>query len=304
MGATPPQNIVQTEMHCNPLVSVVMIFLNEEKFIQEAIESVFAQTYNNWELLLVDDGSTDKSTAIAHKFSQQYPEKVRYLEHDHRQNQGMSASRNLGISNAKGDYIAFLDADDVWVSDKLKQQVAIMESYPDAALVCGRTQWWYSWTDNPEDSQEDFLQEFDLELDRLVPPPQVLLMFLQNEWASLGDILVRRKSVEDIGGYEEDFRGIYEDQVFHAKLCLKYPVYVSNRCWYRYRQHPGSCTFKSNKEGHYLSARQTFLNWLKEYLVRQDLGHTEVTRFVRKDLWRCRLPVLSRISKVVHGMVK
>jgi glycosyltransferase involved in cell wall biosynthesis len=70
------------------LVSVVLIFLNEERFIQEAIDSVFAQTYENWELLLVDDGSTDESTRIAQSCSARYPQKVRYLEHKAHQNRG------------------------------------------------------------------------------------------------------------------------------------------------------------------------------------------------------------------------
>src|SRR5829696_811917 len=102
-------------MNSKPLVSSVMIFFNAERFIREAIESVFAQTYDNWELLLVDDGSTDDSTQIALHYAEQYPERVRYLEHPGHQNRGMSASRNLGVSQAKGEYIALLDADDVWL---------------------------------------------------------------------------------------------------------------------------------------------------------------------------------------------
>ena len=85
-----------------PLVSIIIIFLNSENFIQDAIESVFAQTYDNWELLLVDDGSTDDSTDIALQCAKKHAEKVRYLEHDDHQNRGMSASRNLGICEAKG----------------------------------------------------------------------------------------------------------------------------------------------------------------------------------------------------------
>ena len=96
------------------LVSCIIIFFNAEKFLGEAIESVFAQTYKNWELLLVDDGSTDDSTTIALNYAEQYPEKVCYLEHEGHQNRGMSATRNLGIRLATGEYIAFLDADDIW----------------------------------------------------------------------------------------------------------------------------------------------------------------------------------------------
>src|SRR5919199_4729628 len=102
-------------MSSKPSISVIIIFLNEEKFIQEAIESVFAQTYDRWELLLVDDGSTDDSTRIALQYAAQFPDKVRYLEHPDHLNRGASASRNLGISHANGDILAFLDSDDVWL---------------------------------------------------------------------------------------------------------------------------------------------------------------------------------------------
>src|SRR5205809_3316024 len=77
-----------------PLVSGTIIFLNAERFIDEAIQSVLAQTYENWELLLVDDGSTDGSTAIARSYAERYPAKIRYLEHPGHKNHGMSASRN------------------------------------------------------------------------------------------------------------------------------------------------------------------------------------------------------------------
>ena len=146
-------------MSNKPLVSVITGFLNGEKFIQEAIESVITQTYDNWELLLVDDGSTDASTAIALRYAEKYPGKVCYLEHDGHQNRGVCASRNLGIRNAKGEYIALLDADDVWLPPKLQRQVAIMESQPEAAMIYGSPQYWHSWTENSEGRQSDFMPE-------------------------------------------------------------------------------------------------------------------------------------------------
>src|SRR5678815_5107839 len=102
-------------MKSDPLVSVIVIFLDEEQFIREAIESVFTQTYHHWELILVDDGSMDSSTSIARSYAREHPERVRYIEHRAHQNRGMSTSRNLGISNANGEYIAFLDGDDIWL---------------------------------------------------------------------------------------------------------------------------------------------------------------------------------------------
>src|SRR3712207_2186216 len=84
------------------LVSVIIIFLNAQGFIREAIESVFAQTYGSWQLLLVDDGSTDASTYIALHYAARYPDKVYYLEHPGHQNKGMSASRNLVLRHVQG----------------------------------------------------------------------------------------------------------------------------------------------------------------------------------------------------------
>src|SRR5579884_627502 len=98
-------------MSHHPRVSAVIIFWNAERFLAEAVESVFAQTFDDWELLLVDDGSTDGSTAMAQEYANRNPDRAHYLEHEHHANRGRSASRNLGIRHAAGDYVAFLDAD-------------------------------------------------------------------------------------------------------------------------------------------------------------------------------------------------
>ena len=287
-------------MSSNPLVSVIMIFLNGENFIEEAIESAITQTYPDWELLLVDDGSTDKSTQIAQHYAEQFPEKIRYLEHDGHQNRGMSASRNLGIYHAKGDYLGFLDCDDLWMPQKLEQQVAILEAHPEVALVGGRTKWWYSWMGNPEDQDRDFLQKFNLPLNSVISPPDLLIQFLKDEWASLCDILVRRHLVEKVGGYEESFRGMYEDQAFHAKLCFQFPAYLSSDCWYLYRQHPQACCSVSHTAGQTNVARRTFLLWLKNYLSEHSAQGTPIWKILQQELWYGGSPSLSHLLKKVH----
>jgi glycosyltransferase involved in cell wall biosynthesis len=272
-------------MKNKPLVSGIIIFLNANKFIQEAIESVFAQTYNNWELFLVDDGSTDGSTQIALRYAEQHPEKVHYLEHRGHQNRGMSASRNLGISHAKGEYIAFLDADDVWLPHKLEQQVAILDSHPDAAMLYGRTQYWHSWTGNPKDAKRDFVLDLGVQADTLFEPPTLLSLLYPLGNAptpSSSNFLLRREIVERIGKFEEPFKGIYEDQAFMVKVYLKEPVFVASECWDRYRQHLGSCSALIQRAEH-RSVRLYFLNWLAEYLYKQDLKDPEVWKLLRQN---------------------
>jgi glycosyltransferase involved in cell wall biosynthesis len=104
-------------------------------FIQDAIESVLCQTYSNWELIFVDDGSSDASTKIALRYVQLYPDQMRYFEYEEHQNGGMSASRNLGIWRSQGEYVAFLDADDVYLSQKLEEETALLAAQPAASIV-------------------------------------------------------------------------------------------------------------------------------------------------------------------------
>jgi glycosyltransferase involved in cell wall biosynthesis len=290
-------------MDSNPLVTVIMIFFNGEKFIEEAIESVLAQTYENWELLLVDDGSSDRSTEIALRYAQQYPQKVRYLEHEAHQNRGTGASRNLGITNAKGKYINFLDADDVSLSNTLKEQVEIMESQAEAVLVCGNTQWWYGWTGNLEDIQRDYVREIGAKPNTLLKPPTLLTLFLRRE-ATIPcncSVLLRREVVERIGGFDEEFQGEYEDQAFYAKCCLEAPVFVVSRCWGKYRQHPKSTCAVAKKTGQHYATRLMFLTWLEEYLSRQEVKNIEVWQALQGRLWSYRHPILHRLSgRVEH----
>jgi glycosyltransferase involved in cell wall biosynthesis len=280
-----------------PLVSVVIIFWNTERFIQEAIESVLAQTYSAWELLLVDDGSSDGSTAIARRYAGRYPERVRYLEHTDHANLGMSASRNLGIREAQGPYIAFLDADDVWFSSTLEEQVAILERHPEAAMLYGPIQWWYSWTGKPEDRERDYVERLGVPADAVIQPPALLPLFLRDKAAVPSGVLARREIVERVGGFEDAFRGEYEDQVFCAKICVNAPVFASGRNWYRYRQHPESCVLRGQRTGETHAARLRFLNWLATYLSGQSVRGRGVWRALELELWRFRHPRAFRLLR-------
>jgi glycosyltransferase involved in cell wall biosynthesis len=286
-----------------PLVSIITIFLNAQTYIQEAIDSAIAQTYDHWELLLIDDGSGDRSTEIALHYAQKHPTKIRYLEHSDHQNLGMSAARNLGICNATGKYLSFLDADDLWLPNKLEQQVSILESQPETAFLCSPAQWWYSWSGS-ENHQPDFVQQLGVPPDTIVQAPTLLLRFLQNEWASLCDLLVRREVVEQIGGYETSFKGMYEDQAFHAKLCLQSQSFVTQQCWYWYRQHPSACTALTHQAKQWRTARYTFLNWLEGYLIEQGFQNTEIWEVLQQEIWPFRHPILFRVSYRVRSLMK
>jgi glycosyltransferase involved in cell wall biosynthesis len=275
-----------------PRVSAVIIFLNAGAFLREAIDSVFAQTYRQWELLLVDDGSTDASGAIAQEYATCHPGSVRYLTHPERANRGMSASRNLGVRHAAGEYVAFLDADDVWLPSTLDDQVAILDAHPEAALVYGALQYWFSWTGDPADRDRDYVENLGVPPDTIVKPPRLLPLFLQDRAAVPSGLLVRRAVVAAVGGFEESFRGEYEDQVFCAKVCAISPVFASRKTWYRYRQHAASCVARGLGSGQTNEARVVFLRWLGAYLSERGIDDVSVWWALHEEFWRLKHPML------------
>ena len=114
----------------NELVSIIMPSYNTAKFISKTIESVLEQTYKNWELLIVDDCSTDNTDEIVSKYDD---DRIIYLKN--KKNSGAAVSRNKALKNAKGKWIAFLDSDDLWDADKLNVQIKFMKEN-DAHFTC------------------------------------------------------------------------------------------------------------------------------------------------------------------------
>jgi glycosyltransferase involved in cell wall biosynthesis len=283
-----------------PRVSVIIIFLDAERFLDEAIKSVFDQTFRDWELLLVNDGSTDRSTQIAFDWTDRHPGRVIYLSHDGDVNRGMSASRNVGIERSQGQYIAFLDADDVWLPHKLEQQVAILDSQPTAAMVYGATEYWKSWTGKKEDQSQDRVPELAVRTNSLIEPPELLSVLLRNPVVTTTGALARREVVERLGGFEESFRGLHEDQVFYTKICLQSPVFVSSECWYRYRRHSDSFCARAEKSGEHNQERLLFLKWVERYLTQNRINDNRVWEALKKANWEAEHPTLFKITNYLR----
>lgn len=283
-------------MNHDPLVSVVVIFLDEERFLAEAIDSVLAQTYPHWELILVDDGSTDTSPQIAKGYVSRHPERIRYVTHPDGANHGMSASRNLGVAMARGTLIAPLDGDDVWVTNKLSDQVALLAAHPTAAFVWGPLTRWRSWDG---DHEADVLygtvgEAFELRTDQLYEPPQLLEIILAHKDVLPSGILARRAAIDAVGGSEPSFVGNYEDAVLLVKLTARYPAYCASTSWYRYRIHDASYCRVSRRQGTSDTARTTFLSWAEGYLRDHGLATRSVVAAVRRGLRPYRHPRLHR----------
>jgi glycosyltransferase involved in cell wall biosynthesis len=278
-----------------PRVSVIMVFLNAERFIAEAIESALAQDYGDLELILVDDGSAEACASLARSYAERFPPFVRYVQHESGKNRGMSASRNLGLSHARGEFVAFLDADDVWARHKLREQLAIFEGHPEVQMVCGAVRYWRSWAGG-----DDVIIPSGHVQDRVVAPPEATLKLYPLGTAKApcpSDLLMRRAVVAGLGGFEEHFTGarqMYEDQGFLAKLYLSSPVYFSSQVWLSYRQHDDSCVAEVTRNGQYHEVRRYFLDWFAGYLASQPHRSRRVKAALYRGSWRYAHPQLYR----------
>ena len=289
-----------SSLNDRPLISGITIFYNAEtQYFEEAIASVLAQTYSNWELFLVDDGSTNESTQLAKDYANRYPDKIYYLEHPQHQNRGMSASRNLGISNARGEYIAFLDADDIWLPEKLERQLATLQANPQAGAVFNPTLYWYSWTGKPEDSQRDELRQLGIASNHLFHPPTLLAPLIARKINTPGtcSILLRKSVFAEIGNFEENFRGMFEDRAFFTKMYLKIPVFVEDKYWDKYRQHSDSESYRTQKTGEYHPvklnpANKIYLNWLKDYLLANNIEDSDIWQAFHRKMLPYKYPWL------------
>lgn len=283
-----------------PLVSVIIPFYNAETYLEETIKSVVNQSYANWELILADDGSSDGSTSIAKEYANKHSNKIIYVEHEGHVNKTAPPTRNLGIANARGELIAFLDADDLWLPRYLEQQVKTLSANPQAAMVCEATRYWYSWN-NPAVKDVDI--QVGAAAGQLYQPPQLAkqLYPLGTGAAPCMCALIIKKSVlTAINGFEESFVGKYhllEDQAFLIKIYLQDSVYVSSSCNNVYRQRPDSMMHSMLTQGFHNEAHLFFLRWLDSYLDEKRITDDSIYKLLKKAFRPYRYPLADRIAK-------
>ncbi len=173
-----------------PFVSVVLPVWNGERFVREAIDSLLAQTYTEYEAILIDDASTDATGEIL----QSYASDSRFRVIHRTQNGGCSAGRNDAIAIARGEWIAFIDADDKWMPDKLQKQVELIKSEPNVRLV---------FTNGLTCQESGELVPFYSRPKRF-PDGDVFLKLLRSDRFFTSSVMVRRQDVIDCGWFRID----------------------------------------------------------------------------------------------------
>lgn len=262
----------------SPVVSVVMPFFDAEAFIDEAIRSVLDQTFDGWELVLVDDGSTDRSREIATRYTIGRSERIRIVEHPENANLGLRRSRHLGIRSARGTYVAFLDADDVYEPFRLERHVALLDEDSDLIAVQGLVTYWRSWSDRVHTGHDTVPLTPLTGLDRVVRPPGLLDLLLHSSGGTAPAacaVTIRRSALSTLTSPEIGPQGLYEDQVLFAQIYLTGRIRLLNTADARYRQHEKSMTGRA-RASQLDQARRSFLAWLRDYLCESGMDRDSV----------------------------
>ncbi len=228
-------DIVKSEdrINVNPRVSVIIPAFNYGHFLPEALDSVLAQSFQDFEIIVVDDGSTDTTQEAVSAYIKKNPKRIRYFYQD---NKGPAAARNKGIREARGEYIAFLDADDLWLPKKLDLQIDRFQNNPNCGLVytgyylmneCGAIQGIYS----------------------MQPVPKEIIkkrILLTNPMAGTPTIMVRKSCFEKVGYFDEDLVSA-EDWDMWLRIIRKYDFAHVREPLVKVRLHKESQSFFGEK---------------------------------------------------------
>ena len=288
----------------DPVVSVVIPFKDAVPFLRESVRSVLSQSWTALDVVLVDDGGSDGSDAIAREFEAADRGRVRVVSHEGRVNRGTGPSRALGIRQASGSLVAFLDGDDVWEPTHLADQVKLLAENPTADMVCGRVWGWRSWAD-PD--SEDRLSDLAFAPGAVVAGPRLLAAVLRNGSLATSTcaLLVRRETLLGCLKHVDAFPDLYEDQVINSWLQLRAAAVMSGGKGAWYRQHETSISARLHS-GHSARARLAFLTWLRSQVDELQSSDPEVGELLelaleeaRGHVARGRASVARRVAQAV-----
>ncbi len=243
-----------------PIVSVVLPTYNRLNYLREAVASVLAQTYDRWELIVVDDGSTDRTVEYLRTLPRH---RVQIVRRTHRSNAAIA--RNLGLAHARGDYVAFLDSDDVWLPDKLTLQVHRLRAMPDArwsytqfGIINDRGDDIPVLSGGPWYPHEGWVLEKVITTEVIAPMPT---------------LVVDQRFLRELGGFDE--RLVHgQDLDLRLRLAARSPVCAVPRTLCKIREHAGRSTYM---------LQEIHLWWLRVY---EKFGRSAATKVLRRSCRR------------------
>ncbi|MEA5622625.1 glycosyltransferase family A protein [Nostoc sp. UHCC 0251] len=217
-----------------PKISVVIPAYNAMTYLSETLDSVLSQAFIDFEVLIINDGSTDHIVSWASEITDP---RVRLISQE---NKGLPGARNTGITYAQGEYIAFLDADDLWDPSKLKKQVDCFEKNPEVGLV-------YTWTTLIDSSKRTLGIEFNWDLEGRIWEQMLVTDVVGNGSSAM----VRRACFNTVGNFDTSLTSV-EDWDMWIRIAKHYPFAVVKEYLTLYRQHPNSMSKNRQKILHNL----------------------------------------------------
>jgi glycosyltransferase involved in cell wall biosynthesis len=248
--------------------------LNGDRYLREAIDSVCAQTYPHWEIVFWDNASTDGSAAIA----QGYDTRLRYFRGE--ETVPLGGARNLAMAQARGEFIAFLDCDDVWLPEKLEKQVPLFAD-PEVGLV---------YCDCLNFDNNGVTQRFYST--RKFYTGYCFRQLLMDNFLSLGTVVIRRSALDEEPGWFDPHFNLVEDGDFFTRLGYKWQLAMVPEPLAKWRVHAASWTWQKN----YLSAVETdamlakyhrlIPDFARQFSVEIRIVETQIAVSRAKNLWK------------------
>lgn len=203
----------------NPLVSIIMPAFNHELYVGEALQSIGNQTYHNTELIVIDDGSTDRTAEIIRAYIEKNGGRnIRFIS---KPNEGVCRTLNAGLAMATGDYIAFIASDDVWLPERLARQLEFMENNREIGMVFADV-WFLDGTRRTNSRWSDYKPALRGLFTNGIAVDNLYTRLLTQPLVPALTVLIRRRVLLDVGFFDESL--IYEDHDLWLRIAMKYPL--------------------------------------------------------------------------------
>lgn len=241
-----------------PRVSINLCCYNSEKYLEETLQSIFAQTYTDWELVIVNDGSTDSTEEIIRRSMKN----GRRIIYHYQANAGLGNARNKAAELSSGDFIALIDHDDLWIPNKLERQIRLFEENPELGLVyC-------------DGYLIDASGTTVLRHSNKYPPAQGYIFdrLVRCSFIPPVSAVIKRNAFDAVGPFP-DFRTAEEFALF-LKITYRYPVDYVDEPLYKYRLHPESLTQTGTRERYH----QELIEIRKYWMDQMTSGNRRLTR--------------------------
>lgn len=271
------------DLHSNNFaVSVIIPLFNGEKYIENCIKSVLAQSYQHFEIIIVNDGSTDSSAQIVQNFVNHYPNKIKLYQHPNNENKGIAETRNLGIKMASYPLIAFIDQDDLWASDKLSIQIEYLKKFPEAKLI-------YSQASLIDSNGLPFYIDKSNIMGKGIGyiPINIFKQLLKENFIPSPTVLTYKYSIEKAGMFDTKLKNSYEDWILWTKIAFKEKVLFIPKPLTFYRIHKENYSLKRTANVSDFLAEKHYIESVFNFLFDQEKSdYKKINKILSRQIQR------------------